>query len=314
MKIAFIVNEFETLVPSQTTFMLIQRAAAAGHDVVVADVARMEIWADGSVGAIVRRAPSLDSDERVPLDDVDLLMMRTNPARHSGFEWAHQSALLMAQLLEERGVRVVNRPSGLWKAASKLYLARLPSTICPRALVSRDTAALRAFVGECDGAAVVKPLHGTRGRDVFALSGPEAPNIGPILESLVRKGPVIAQAWADGAEHGDTRVIVVQGRPLVVDGALCAMRRVPASGDFRSNIHAGGHAEPGVLTPEIERIVAVVGPILVRDGLLVAGLDVIGDRVIEINVLSPGGLRNAERFTKKDFTGALLEHVLADPP
>ncbi|MCB9177780.1 MAG: hypothetical protein H6648_11550 [Caldilineae bacterium] len=208
---------------------------------------------------------------------------------------------------------MANAPAGLSRAASKLYLARLPAATRPRTLVASEAAALRGFVAEAPGPAVLKPLSGTRGAGVFRVT-PEEPNLGAILESLLAAGPVMAQDWVPGAEAGDTRVLLLDGRPLELGGQLAAIRRVPAAGDFRSNLHAGGRAEPAALDAAARATLAAIGPGLVADGLRLVGVDLIGDQVIELNVFSTGGLRDAERFSGQDFSDRVVRALSQAPP
>lgn len=319
MTITFLVNDAADLEPGQTTTMLIRRAVEAGHAVQVVGVADLAASPEGAVRADVRRVDDpaashevlvedIAAAQREPavLDEADVLFIRTNPARDAGRAWAHDGALALAYLLETRGVHVVNRPEGLRRAASKLYLHHLPESVRPKTLVSADRAALLHFVRGLDGPAVLKPLQGTRGTDVFFVRSPKDKNVRPILDALLRGGFVMAQAFVPEATEGDTRLVVMDGALLEVDGRAAAIRRVPAGDDFRSNIHAGGHAELGVVTEAMRDVVAQVGPQLTHDGIWLAGLDFIGGRIVEVNVFSTGGLRDAERFTGADFTGAVL--------
>ena len=117
----------------------------------------------------------------------------------------------------------------------------------------------------------------------------------------------MAQGFVPEAVDGDVRVLLVNGAPLMVDGAFAAVRRRPPKGDFRSNVFRGGAAERVTEIPGVEAIAAAVAPQLAADGLFFVGLDLIGSKVVEVNVFSPGGLGDAERFSGVDFTTPLLD-------
>ena len=123
---------------------------------------------------------------------------------------------------------------------------------------------------------------------------------------------VTAQEYVPGADEGDTRVLVAGGEVLRLQGEAAAIRRVPGRDDFRSTVHAGGRPVPGELSPAMARVVEAVGPILMRDGLFLAGLDFIGDVLCEVNVNSAGGLFDLERFTGLRFTRHLARLLVAE--
>lgn len=329
--IAVLINRVDELTPAMTTVMLIEATTRRGHPVDLIDVADLGLTADSQVVARARRPPApaparadppartawLAALKAIPpepirLDACRLLLIRTNPARDVARWEIHQTALALTARLARSGIPVVNHPDGLIRAASKLYLAELPPNTFPATLITRDPAAIRAFVAEAGGPAggpvVLKPVHGTRGRGVF-LTHRDDPNLGVIIETLLAGGYVLAQAYVPGAEEGDVRVIVLGGQILEIDGTAAAIRRLPGAGDFRSNLHAGGRAEPARLTPAMRAVAEVVGRILMHDGIFLAGLDLIGDRVIEVNVFSPGGLRDAERFGGVDFCDAVVRSL-----
>lgn len=320
MRIGLLINDYDGLGPQQSTAMLANALLAEGESVVVMGVDDLGMDDRGHVvararkaiatpdtGAMVealRRAPS--SERR--LDALDLVLCRTNPARDER-AGLHAGALQLLQVAAERGVAVRNDPHGLARAASKAYLGLFPAFTRPRTITSGDRQTLREFVQGLDGPAVLKPALGTRGIGVFRTE-PDDRNLNQILDLLLARGMVIAQAYVPRADEGDTRVLVVDGRILRVDGEPAAIRRVPAADDFRSNIHAGGHAMPGVVTPAMEEVVSAVGPQLRRDGHALVGLDFIGDVLCEANVYSPGGLFDLERFTGLPFTRELARALV----
>ncbi len=324
MRFMFLVNEAHAIQPSQTTAMLIA-AAARHHTVWVSGVDSLSCRSEGPC-AYAKRLTATAADsladsladlmgviatlpaEPVPLtrDAIDVLFIRTNPARDVTRSAAHQSALAIARLAEEKGVKVINRPDGLIRAATKLYLLELPEFTRPLTLVSQNRQEILAFIEKLQMPTVLKPLQGTRGNDVFFVSSAADTNLNQIIDVISRQGLVMVQACIPGAEAGDTRVVVMNGRILEIDGEAAAICRVPGKGDFRSNLHAGGTAEPGIITDDMRQTVAAIGDKLVSDGLFLVGLDFIGSQLLELNVFSTGGLRDAERFTGKAFA----EHIV----
>lgn len=325
MRIAFLVNDRRALEPDQTTTLLVAGAAARDHEVFVTDVRGLGLDADGKVvaRAVPVRAPThgdrrrlvvaLGSrkDARIVLDDVDVLLLRTNPARDRENAWAHSTALAVARIVRDRGVSVVNDPDAMVRAGGKLYVATLPPEFRPPTLVSRDHDDIAAFVESHDGPSVLKPLEGTHGRDVFRVEPEDRSNLRQIVDVLTRDGYAVAQPWVDGAEEGDVRVIMVGGKPLEVDGHLAAVRRVPKEGEFRSNVAAGGTPAPADPDRGLRRLLAKVGPHLAADGLFLVGLDLVGRSIVEVNAYATGGLFDAERYAGVDFSGAIVDALQA---
>jgi glutathione synthase len=130
-----------------------------------------------------------------------------------------------------------------------------------------------------------------------------------MIESLTRDGYVIAQEYLPAASEGDTRMFLMDGKPLRVRGKYAAFRRVRSGSDMRSNIHAGGKLKQAELTHTHFEIAEIVRPKLVEDGMFLVGLDVVGDKLMEINVFSPGGLGSAQKFENVNFGHAVIESL-----
>lgn len=321
MKIGVLVNEFTTLVPRQSTAAIAHRAARLAHEVWAFGVADLSVAVNGRVEARARACnPTLPDvaqqvhhlctaePEDIGLQDLDLILIRTNPARDHR-DWAHTAALQLLAQVRNRGTVVANDPDGLREAGSKLFLSQLPAWTKPRTIISANAARLERFVREAQGPTVLKPASGTRGEEVFKLR-PESENLRAILGVLARKGLVVAQDFVPAAVEGDVRVIVLDGDVLEIDGRCAAIRRVPNKSDFRSNIHAGGRAEPGVVTTEMRAATQAIGEILVRKGIRLAGLDFLGGVICEANVFSTGGFVDAERFFDRPFLDHTIEALL----
>ncbi|MCA1709026.1 MAG: hypothetical protein LC808_39420 [Actinobacteria bacterium] len=178
----------------------------------------------------------------------------------------------------------------------------------PRSFVSRDPGEIKAFVKET-GRTVLKPLYGAKGRNVFLVDGEDDPNLSQMIEAVLQDGYVLAQERVEGAENGDIRMFLVDGEPLELEGRYAAFRRVPPENDVRANISTGGKAEPAELSDQEFHIAELMRDRLRRDGMFFVGIDIIGNKVIEINAESAGGMQAVERFSKMDYTPKIIERL-----
>lgn len=240
----------------------------------------------------------------------DRVLVRTNPARDTG--GAQHLALELLAIAQGQGVVVMNDPSTLARATTKLYLCGLPEHLRPYTLVSQDRRRLKDFV-ESRPRSVLKPLSGTRGQDVFLLQ-PGAANLNQILDVLCRQGLAMAQDFVPEAVEGDIRIVVLGGRVLEIGGAACAVRRVPPPHDFRSNVAVGGEPQPARLSEELMAVAEEAAQQLLEDGIHLAGLDAIGLKLVEVNVFATGGLPDAGRFAGEDFFEPVLDYFSALQP
>ncbi len=327
MRLAFFVNDLATERADYTTTLLARTALRRGHEVWYADADGFSYEADGRLCVLARCAPGrgYKSDEtflaavrgedagveRLDAGDLDALLLRNDPAADADARpWAQNVGILFGQVAARQGVLVLNDPEGLWGALNKMYLQRFPEVVRPRTLVSRDPRRLREFVAELGGrGAVLKPLHGSGGRDVFLVREEEHPNLNQIIEAVRRQGYVVAQEFLPEATERDVRFFLLNGHPLEVDGKVAAFSRIGQEGDLRTNITAGGRCEAARVTDRMLELAELVRPRLVQDGMFLVGLDIAGDKLMEINVFSPGGLRNAGRFEGVDFATAVVEAV-----
>jgi glutathione synthase len=168
---------------------------------------------------------------------------------------------------------------------------------------------IEEFITDLGGKAVLKPLQGSGGAGVFLVDRKEAPNLKQIIEAISRDGYVVAQEYLPEAAKGDVRMFVMNGEPLMVDGEYAAFRRTPSTKDIRSNMSAGGKAEKVKVTDEMLEMVEVVRPKLVADGMFLVGLDIVGDKLMEINVFSPGGLGSAHGLYEVNFAPAIIAEL-----
>ena len=230
-----------------------------------------------------------------------VVLMRTDPPVDAAY--LHDTQVLgMAQ---QQGALVVNDPQGLRDFNEKLAALLFPQC-CPQTLVSRDKAALKAFVQD-QGDAVLKPLDGMGGRSIFRARTGDA-NLNVILETLTEGGKqlAIAQRYIPEITAGDKRILLVDGEP--VDYCLA---RIPQGDEFRGNLAAGGRGEGRPLSERDRWIASQVGPEMKRRGMLFVGLDVIGDYLTEVNVTSPTCIRELDAQFGINIAGQLFDRIEA---
>jgi glutathione synthase len=318
MKIGFVVNDLDTEAPTYTTTRLALTATQMNHEAWLMGVGDFTYQPDGSLSARARAgaAKQYKSPERyladvrgeggvetqLQLNDLDVVLLRNDPADDAvDRPWAVTAGVTFGQLIAASGVFVVNDPEHLANALNKAYFQHFPEIVRPRTLISRDEAVITEFVAELGGRAVLKPLQGSGGSGVFLVSDEESPNLNQIIEAISRDGYVVAQEHLPAAADGDVRMFVLNGEPLVQDGHVAAFRRVNEGPDLRSNMSVGGKAVEVEVTGEMLRLVEVVRPKLLDDGMFLVGLDIVGDKLMEVNVFSPGGLGSCQRLYDANF-------------
>jgi glutathione synthase len=236
-----------------------------------------------------------------PLHQLDVVLMRKDPP----FDMEYIYTTYLLQQAETMGCMIVNRPNSLRDANEKLFTALFPQCT-PPTLVTRNAREIRAFHQQ-HGDIILKPLGGMGGASVFRLP-PQDPNIGVIIETLTQQGSqfTMAQRYIPEIKEGDKRILMIDGEP--VDFALA---RIPAEGETRGNLAAGGRGE-GVELSERDRWIArQVGAELKSRGILFAGLDVIGDYLTEINITSPTCIRELDKMYNLDIAGDLMDMIAA---
>jgi len=323
MKLGFIVNDIKTEEGKFTTSRLAQAAINRGHEVWTMGVGDLAYDADGMVRARATTAPKqkyANSESytanlqgknaikrRITVDELDVLMLRNVPSDDAiARPWAATVAAEFARVAVRNGVIVLSDPMGLAKASSKMYFQLFPKEVRPRTLISRDRDEIKAFARE-EGTLVIKPLQGSGGASVFLARARDIPNLNQMIDAVSRDGFVIAQEYLPAAEQGDMRLFVMNGRPIRVGRKYAAFRRVRSGGDMRSNIHAGGTKAAAEVDKTALHIAEIVRPKLVQDGMFLVGLDIVGDKLMEINVFSPGGLGSAQQFEKTNFSAHVIE-------
>jgi glutathione synthase len=324
MKIGMFVNDLASELADFTTTCLAREATARGHEVWYVEVedfaydpddmvrARAVRVADGDYEDGKSYLAALDADdtleERIEVGDLDVLMLRNDPSADTGLRsWAQTVGINFGRIAMRHGVLVVNDPNGLAKAMNKTYFQLFPDEVRPTTLITMDREEIRDFAKAQGGKIVLKPLMGSGGQGVFLVDESAGSNLNQMIEILTRDGYVIAQEYLPAATEGDTRLFVMNGKPLKYRGKYAAFRRLRSGSDMRSNIHAGGKLREAELTDVHFEIAEIVRPKLVEDGMFLVGLDIVGDKLMEINVFSPGGLGSAQKFENVNFTHAVLE-------
>jgi len=239
------------------------------------------------------------SEQDLALSELNVILMRKDPP----FDTEYIYATYMLERAEDAGTLIVNKPQSLRDANEKLYTSWF-SQFTPKTLVSRDPKRLKAFYQQ-EQDVILKPLDGMGGASIFRLK-PEDPNVSVILETLTAHSSqyAMAQRYIPEIVDGDKRILVVDGEPV----PYC-LARIPASGETRGNLAAGGRGEARPLSDSDWAIAKAIGPTLKAKGLIFVGLDVIGDKLTEINVTSPTCIREIEAAFPISITGMLFDAI-----
>ncbi|MGR8951932.1 MAG: glutathione synthase [Gammaproteobacteria bacterium] len=235
----------------------------------------------------------------IPLDQLDVILMRKDPP----FDQEYIYATYLLERAESLGVYVVNKPQSLRDANEKLFTAWFPQC-CAETLVAREPERIRTFLAEQDEI-ILKPLDGMGGTSIFRLRRGD-PNLSVILETMTHYSSryVMAQKYLPEIVDGDKRILLVNGEAVPY-----ALARIPAPGETRGNLAAGGRAEGRKLTERDWWIANQVGPTLREKGLVFAGIDVIGDTLTEINVTSPTCVQELDREFGLNIAALLMDHI-----
>ncbi|ANI30039.1 glutathione synthetase [Yersinia entomophaga] len=243
---------------------------------------------------------SFGSEQDLTLHDLDVILMRKDPP----FDTEYIYATYILERAEIKGTLVVNKPQSLRDCNEKLFTAWFPE-LTPDTLVSRSKEHIRTF-HQKHGDIILKPLDGMGGASIFRVKQDD-PNLSVIIETLTEHGSrfCMAQNFLPAITEGDKRILVVDGEPV----PYC-LARIPAQGETRGNLAAGGRGEARPLSESDWKIARAVAPTLKEKGLIFVGLDIIGDRLTEINVTSPTCAREIEAaFPQVSVTGMLMDAI-----
>ena len=293
MKIAFQMDPIQTVnIDADSTFRIAEEAQARGHELFFYTPDHLA-FQEGKVTArghyfTVQRVQGQHADlsemQEVDLADFDVVWLRQDPP----FDMHYITTTHLLDLIHPDTL-VVNDPFWVRNYPEKLLVLRFPD-LTPPTTIARDLETIKAFK-EKHGDVILKPLYGNGGAGVFRLDQNDR-NLASLHEVFTgfSREPLIVQKFLPDVSNGDKRVILVDGEPI---GAI---NRVPAKGETRSNMHVGGRPEKVGLTERDREICAAIGPLLREKGQIFVGIDVIGDYLTEINLTSPTGIQELERF------------------
>lgn len=325
MKIAFVVNDLATEEAGYSTTHLAMEAVNRGHEVWYINVADFSACADDMVRARAYPAPrrrfrlartflhAMQQEvppARLEVDELDVLLLRNDPSTDASKRpWARLAGINFGRLAMRNGVITLNDPNSLAQAVNKLYTLLFPEEVRPRTLITRDRMEIVEFQKEQGGTMVLKPLTGSGGRSVFLVRPQDTPNINQMIDAVSYEGYVIAQEYLPAIKDGDIRLFLLNGKVLQAHGRYAAVHRIRPGDDIRSNMTAGGKAQHAVITDKMLELAEIVRPKLVQDGMFLVGLDIVGDKLVEINVFSPGGLNSAQRLEEVNFCRIVIESL-----
>lgn len=294
-RIGVIMDPIATITPyKDTTLAMLLEAQRRGWEIHYMELGDLELRA-GRAYARTRGLTVFDDNARwyqfgdsqtLPLDELDVVLMRKDPPFDSEYLYATH----ILSRAQAAGCLVLNDPQGLRDANEKLFAQHFPQCCAPT-VVTRDPAHIKAFVQE-HGKAVIKPLHGMGGAGIFVVEQGN-PNLNVIIETVTELGHryAMVQRYLPEIAAGDKRILVIDGEPVPY-----ALARIPAQGETRGNLAAGGRGEGVELSARDRWIVEQVAPTLVERGLVFVGLDVIGDYLTEVNVTSPTCVRELDKI------------------
>lgn len=294
-------------IDADSSFRLAEEAQARGHSLFYYTPDRLA-YEEGRITArgwplTVRRVKGdhfeLGEEQQVDLSSFDVVWLRQDPP----FDMGYITTTHLLDMLRDTTL-VVNDPFWVRNYPEKLLVLQFPDLTPPTA-IARDLATLRAFRAR-HGDIILKPLYGNGGAGVFKLASDDS-NLASLHEMFtgINREPLIVQKFLPAVRKGDKRVILVDGEPV---GAI---NRVPAEGETRSNMHVGGRPEKVALTERDREICARIGPLLREKGQIFVGIDVIGDWLTEINVTSPTGIQELERFDGENIAAKVWEAIEA---
>jgi glutathione synthase len=325
MKICFVVNSVETEKSGTTVFIMLE-AFRRKHEVYLMGVGDFNYNNNQELTIHATSIPKNSKvensrdfieifrsdkakEEKIPAKDLDVLFIRNNPTEEIDRQWAEHSGVAFGRMVQQEGVLVLNDAYALSNAfIDKLYFEELPSSIKPASLITRKKEDILEFFENHKKKMVLKPLEGSGGRGVYLIDKNEK-NLNQIIENLTAQGYIIAQEFLPAVKDGDVRVLLLNGKVMEKDGKFGIVRRVSGEGEFRSNISQGASADTSEYTEEMKKIVEVTAPILIRDGLFFVGLDIVKDKLIEINVLSPGGMDSFPHIGLPDFSDVVVDAI-----
>lgn len=306
MKFAFILDPLDSIrIYKDSTVAMMREAASRGHQLFVIQQGDL-VWKEGTTAGFARLLVLTDNPESwyetgeaasIPLQTFDAVLMRKDPP----FDMEYLYSTYLLELAEKQGARIVNSPAGIRNHNEKLAITGF-SQFIPPTLVTRRADCIREFLAG-QGDIVLKPLDGMGGAGVFRLHNADQ-NTNVIIETVTNNGTrtVMAQRYLPEITLGDKRIMLIDGEPVPY-----ALARIPMAGELRGNLNAGATGVAQPLSENDRRIAAALGPVLRDRGLMLVGLDVIGDHLTEINVTSPTGMQEITRQSGINVAGIMID-------
>lgn len=310
MKLAFILDPLDSIkIEKDSSYAMMLEAASRGHQLYVLQQNDL-VWKNHSVTGFVRSLQLLDAAsadahhwyeegvvEEISLVEFDAVLMRKDPP----FDTEYIYSTYLLELAERQGACVINSPRGIRDHNEKLAITEFPQYIAP-SLVTSQERLIRQFLAEHQDI-ILKPLDGMGGAGIFRVQNTDH-NIGVIIETLTRYGTrtIMAQRFLPEIKDGDKRILLIAGKPVEY-----ALARIPRPGETRGNLAAGGTGITCPLSPRDKEIAITLGPILYARGLMLVGLDIIGDYLTEINVTSPTGMREITAQSDVNVAEIMIE-------
>lgn len=309
MRLAFVLDHLDSIkTHKDSSFAMMREAASRGHelfsvqqgdlawkgDETIGSARALELTGENDKGRTWYRA---DEPEEIPLREFDIVLMRKDPP----FDMEYVYSTYLLELAESRGTHVINSARAIRDHNEKLAVAKFPQYTVAT-LVTRTESQLRDFLAE-HGDIILKPLDGMGGASVFRVHSADH-NVGVIIETLTHYGTrtIMAQRYIPEITQGDKRILLIAGEAVPY-----TLARIPKPGESRGNLNVGatGIAQP--LTRRDREIAEALGPALYDEGLMLVGLDVIGDYLTEINVTSPTGMREIADQTGFNVAGMMID-------
>jgi glutathione synthase len=309
MEIAFILDHLDSIKTyKDSSFAMMREATVRGHKLFSMQQGDL-VWSRGKAFGLARaleltgetdearRWYRVDEPEEIPLREFDVVLMRKDPP----FDMEYVYSTYLLELAENSGAHVINSPRAVRDHNEKLAIAKF-SQYTPPTLVTRQEYLIRNFLEE-HGDIVLKPLDGMGGASVFRIHRADH-NIGVIIETLTHYGmrTVMAQRYVPEITRGDKRILLIAGKPVPY-----SLARIPRPGESRGNLNVGATGVAQPLTERDREIADALGPVLAANGLMLVGLDVIGDYLTEIYVTSPTCMREIEDQTGFNAAGMMMD-------
>jgi glutathione synthase len=311
MRLLFVADPLEHFKTAKdSTFAMMREAAARGHQLFACEPEQLSWQRGDRVSARLRQIaltgdhPQWFAEQATPtlhLAELDAVVMRKDPPFDSEYFYATH----LLEQAEREGARVFNKPASLRDHPEKLAVMEFPQFIGPT-LVTRDAEQIKRFHAEHQDI-ILKPLDGMGGMGIFRV-GPDGLNLGSITETLNQGGArsVMVQLYLSDIVKGDKRILLIGGVP-----APFALARIPQGSEIRGNLAVGGKGVAQPLSPRDREIAEAIAPVLMQRGLLLVGLDVIGECVTEINVTSPTGFQEITKQTGFDVAKMFVDALEA---